>query len=55
MAKTVEDVSVRVLADSDLGMICRTLGDFRRARALLKGTVEVLQGDLGYQRFGRSI
>jgi tetratricopeptide (TPR) repeat protein len=36
-------------------MICRTLGGFRRARALLTGVVDVLHGDFLHQRFGRSI
>jgi tetratricopeptide (TPR) repeat protein len=55
MAMTVEDVTVRVWASSDCGMICRTLGDLRRARTLFEATVRLLQGDLLYQRFGRSI
>jgi tetratricopeptide (TPR) repeat protein len=55
LAEAVGDLALLVSTRHDLGQICHTLGDYLRAATVLGQTVELLQGDLAHERFGRSL
>jgi tetratricopeptide (TPR) repeat protein len=52
IARTVGDLRLGALATLRLGLAYRMLGQYPRAMSALKGTVDVLVGDLQSERFG---
>ena len=55
LAETVGAVDLLVHLRFDLGMLCRFMGDYRRGATVLTQAVELLQGDLARERFGRPL
>ena len=55
LAETVGAVDLLVHLRFDVGMLCRFMGDYRRGAAVLAQAVELLQGDLARERFGRPL
>ncbi|HSF29004.1 MAG TPA: AAA family ATPase [Candidatus Tectomicrobia bacterium] len=55
LAETVGAVDLLVHIRLDLGMLCRFMGDYRRGATVLTQAVELLQGDLARERFGRPL
>jgi tetratricopeptide (TPR) repeat protein len=54
IAEKAGDVVTLLQAGSNLGLICRSLGDHRRVVAVLGRTAEILTGERASQRFGRA-
>jgi len=55
LAETVGAVDLLVHVRFDMGVLCRAIGDYRRGATVLTQTVELLQGDLARERFGRPL
>ncbi len=55
LAETVGAVDLLVHVRFDMGILCRAIGDYRRGATVLTQTVELLQGDLARERFGRPL
>jgi tetratricopeptide (TPR) repeat protein len=53
LAEMVGAVDLLMHIRLDMGMLCRFMGDYRRGATVLAQTVELLQGDLARERFGR--
>jgi len=54
IAGDLDDLSIRLVANQFMGLLYRSLGDYRRAMDFLGQNVEVLQDDLVHERFGLS-
>jgi DNA-binding winged helix-turn-helix (wHTH) protein/tetratricopeptide (TPR) repeat protein len=55
LAETVGAVDLLVYIRLDMGILCRAIGDYRRGVSALTQAVELLQGDLARERFGRPL
>jgi tetratricopeptide (TPR) repeat protein len=55
LAETVGAVDLLVDIRLDMGILCRAIGDYRRAVTVLRPMVELLRDDLARQRFGRPL
>jgi class 3 adenylate cyclase/tetratricopeptide (TPR) repeat protein len=54
LAEAVGPPSHQIQASLNLGMVCQTVGDYRRALTLLTKALELLGGDLERERLGRN-
>jgi class 3 adenylate cyclase/tetratricopeptide (TPR) repeat protein len=52
MAEELDDLTLKVVANYYLGTAYFTAGDYKRAGDSLKGTIQLLAGDLGRERLG---
>jgi transcriptional regulator with AAA-type ATPase domain/tetratricopeptide (TPR) repeat protein len=52
IGERLDDLAMRVITNLPLGLLHRTLGDYRRATTFLRWNTEHLHGDLLYERFG---
>ncbi|HEX2280083.1 MAG TPA: AAA family ATPase [Candidatus Tectomicrobia bacterium] len=55
LAETVGAVDLLVHVRLNMGILCRAIGDYRRGATVLTQAVELLQGDLARERFGRPL
>jgi tetratricopeptide (TPR) repeat protein/class 3 adenylate cyclase len=55
IAQAREDLRLKVVASMRLGQGYLSLGDFQRARECFESSIELLNGDLLYERFGEGI
>jgi hypothetical protein len=55
LAETVGAVDLLVHTRLNMGLLCRAIGDYRRGVTVLTQTVELLQGNLARERFGRPL
>jgi class 3 adenylate cyclase/tetratricopeptide (TPR) repeat protein len=55
LAETVGAVDLLVHIRLNMGILCRTMGDYRRGATVLTQAVELLQGRLARERFGRPL
>jgi predicted ATPase len=55
LAETVGKVDLLVHIRLNMGILCRAMGDYRRGATVLTQAVELLQGDLARERFGRPL
>jgi tetratricopeptide (TPR) repeat protein len=52
IGERLDDLAMRVITNLPLGLLYRTLGDYRRATTFLRWNTEHLHGHLLYERFG---
>ena len=52
IARTLVDASLEVVANYHLGLTCMFAGDYQRGVEVYRRTVEILDGDLQFQRLG---
>jgi tetratricopeptide (TPR) repeat protein len=55
LAEMIGTVDLLFSARSNLGMLCRFMGDYHRGATVLAQTVELLRGGLARERFGRPL
>jgi class 3 adenylate cyclase/tetratricopeptide (TPR) repeat protein len=55
LAERIGAVDLLVHTRLNMGLLCRAMGDYRRGATVLTQTVELLQGNLARERFGRPL
>jgi tetratricopeptide (TPR) repeat protein len=55
LAETLGAVDLLLQLRIDMGMLCRAIGDYRRAVTMLTQAAKLLRGDLARERFGRPL